>query len=275
MKKIFKYIFVITSLCLFVSCSDDDSSQDDLSGTGKISLFYDHASNGDQIILNTSNHTNSNGETLTISRFNYIISNIKLHKTDGTIFTYPKDESYFIINSELNQFEIDLDNVPPGDYNKITFGIGVDQEKYLTGEAEQQVFWDLSFSQNMTWAWITGYKFINYEGTFTSATNATPRNFKIHMGSHGTALDNYREQTVVFPAVAKVRKDKFPEVHFITDANKILDGIHKLRLEEALNPAGTTAIIMVNAEKAPKVAENATQMFSVDHIHQGGQGHTD
>jgi hypothetical protein len=73
--------------------------------------------------------------------------------------------------------------------------------------------------------------------------------------------------------VARVRNNTAPNVHFVVDANQILDGLHKLKLQEALNPAGTTAIIMVNAEKAPKVAENASKMFTVDHIHQGS-GHS-
>jgi hypothetical protein len=30
---------------------------------------------------------------------------------------------------------------------------------------------------------------------------------------------------------------------------------------------------MVNAEKAPKIADNAKSMFVVDHIHQNGHSH--
>ncbi|MFN3908202.1 MAG: MbnP family protein [Flavobacterium sp.] len=271
MKNILSTIFLLSSILFVTSCSDDH--EDDLSGTGSMELYFDHSLNGDKLILNTSTHTNSLGETLKVSRFTYIISNIRLHKTDGTVFEYPKDASYFIVNSELNNIAIDLSNIPSGDYNKITFGVGVDQPKYLTGESEQQAFWDLAASQQMTWAWITGYKFINFEGTFTSANINNPTNFRVHMGSHGTALDNYREQTVTFPSIAKVRKNAEPSVHFVVDANKILDGEEKLKLAEALNPAGTTAIIMVNAEKAPKVANNAQKMFVVDHVHQGAHQH--
>lgn len=260
------------SLVTIYSCSDDHN-HDDLSGEGRLELYFDHSYKGDKLILGANNQANSNGETLKVNRFTYIVSNVQLHKSDGTTFTYPKDKSYFIINSENNNIKVDLDNVPSGDYTKITFGIGVDQPKYLTGESEQQVFWDLAQTQFMTWAWITGYKFINFEGTFTSSEVVGETNFRVHMGSHGTALDNYREQTVDFPTVAKVRNGNKPSVHFEVDANLILDGDHKLKLSEALNPAGTTAIIMVNAEKAPKVATNAQKMFEVDHIHQGSHSH--
>ena len=271
MKKIFYIVltlFVITSN----SCSNDDNSAD-VVGEGSLELYFDHSYKGDKLILGSVNQPNSNAETLTVSRFSYIVSNVVLHKTDGTIFTYPKEQSYFIINSETNNISIDLNEVPAGDYNKITFGIGVDQEKYLRGESEQQVFWDLAQSQSMTWAWITGYKFINFEGTFTSSEVEGEKIFRVHMGSHGTALDNYREQTVEFPTVAKVRNGNKPSVHFEVDTNLLLDGDNKLKLSEALNTAGATAIIMVNAEKAPKVANNAQKMFVVDHIHQGSHSH--
>ena len=269
MKNYFKIAAMALSLLFVTSCSDD---HDDLSGTGKLELSFDHGYKGNTLILGANNSANSLGETLKITRFSYIVSNIRLHKTDGMIFTYPKNDSYFIINSELNNLDIDLTNVPAGDYNKITFGIGVDQEKYLTGQTEQQGFWDLAQTQAMTWAWITGYKFINFEGTFTSSEVTGERNFKVHMGSHGTALDNYREQTVSFPTVAKVRRDNTPHAHFLVDANILLDGTNKLKLSEALNSGGS-AIIMVNAEKAPKVADNAKSMFVVDHIHQNGHSH--
>ncbi len=271
MKKIIISLLALSIITLN-SCSNDDN-QDDIMGEGSLELYFDHSYKGDKLILEANNMANSNGEILKISRFSYIISNVRLHKSDGSTYTYPVDKSYFIINSETNNISLDLNNIPSGDYNKITFGIGVDQAKYLRGESEQQVFWDLAQSQSMTWAWITGYKFINFEGTFTSNEVVGEKLFRVHMGSHGTALDNYREQTIDFPTVAKVRNGNKPSAHFVVDANLILDGENKLKLSEALNPAGTTAIIMVNAEKAPKVAANAQKMFEVDHIHLGTHSH--
>lgn len=76
---------------LLTSCSSDDApSGDSLNGTfGDVELFFDNGVNGDALVLGSA-YTNSNGETLTINRFNYIVSNIVLVKDDGTEFTYPK-----------------------------------------------------------------------------------------------------------------------------------------------------------------------------------------
>lgn len=265
----------LVAVVMLTSCtsSDDEVLKIEKDEKGTMEWFFDHTLMGDKMLLDVAARTNGNGERLTIKRFNYIVSNIVLFDENGTSFTYPKEDSYFIIDSEKEQFVIQLKDIPAGNYTKVKFGLGVDQSKYLRGEEEQQEFWDLAATHNMTWSWITGYKFFNLEGTFTSTKVAGTPRFSLHIGSHGTNLDNYKEVAVALPSIARVRKTIKPSVHYMVDANKLVDGVHKIVLSEAMNPAGTAASIMVNAEKAPKIMENATQMFQVDHVHNDGQSH--
>lgn len=271
MKNIFKILSILT-VSLLVSCNSSDDSID-TNEKGNVQLFFDQTFNGDKLLLNSSFYTNSNNESLQISRFSFIISNIRLMNGKGQVFIYPKNESYFIIDNNTNQLTIDLKNVPAGNYTSVTFGIGVDQEKYLSGESDQQEFWDLAAQHEMTWAWITGYKFINMEGVFRSNEVEGTPNFSVHVGSHGTALDNYSEITLTLPNSARVRDNMKPSIHFLVDANKILDGTNKIKLSENLNPAGTTASIMVNADLSSKIHQNAIEMFTVDHVHNSGEAH--
>lgn len=271
MKNIIKMLSVMVA-SLFVSCSSNDDAINK-NENGKVQLFFDHTFNGDQLLLDTSFYTNSNNESLQISRFSYIISNVRLTNDIGETFVYPKNDSYFIIDNGANQVTINLQNIPAGNYTSVTFGIGVDQQKYLTGETDQQDFWDLAAQHEMTWAWITGYKFINMEGVFRSNEVEGIPNFSVHVGSHGTALDNYKEITLSLPNSARVRENITPSIHFMVDANKILDGVNKIKLSENLNPAGTTASIMVNADLSTKIHQNATEMFTVDHVHNSGESH--
>jgi hypothetical protein len=271
MKSNIKFLALLMTSFLVFSCSSDDEAEV-ISGNGDIELFFDNAVNGDALILGNS-YTNSNGETLKINRFNYIVSNFVLVKEDNTEVVYPKNDSYFIISHEANLNEIVLENIPAGNYKAIKFGIGIDQERFNAGQAAQQAFWDQAAAHFLTWSWSVGYKNINFEGTFTSPTVDGERDFKVHMGSHGTVLDNYREVSINFPSVARVRTTETPSVHFIADANSILDGASKLKLGDAINNAGW-AQIMVNAEKAPIIANNAQAgMFEVDHVHNGATEH--
>ena len=106
------------------------------------------------------------------------------------------------------------------------------------------------------------YKFLNFEGTFTSETVTETTDFKVHMGSHGSSLDNYKEVTLSLGTDALVSDEMSPIIHLVADANAILDGAHKLSLSEQ-------SVIMVSEEKSPLVALNTASMFTVDHVHNG------
>lgn len=272
MKSYIKNIAVCIAFTLFLtSCSSDDDSKPVEGTFGEVELFFDNGVSGDALTLGNS-YTNSNGETLKLQRFNYIVSNFVLIKEDGSQFTYPKDDSYFIISEEAGTFTVHLENVPVGDYKKIKFGIGVDQQRYLQGETAQQSFWDLAAANNMTWTWSTGYRFINFEGTFTaSGGDGVSRNFMVHQGSN-TATDNYREVTLNLPTTARVRTGEMPNIHLKSDANVILDGDNKIALRLNMNPAGTAASIM-GGENLISIAENTKKMFTVDHVHNGAGTH--
>lgn len=261
---------ILAFASLFISCSSDDDSKT-ISGNGEMELYFDNSLNGDDLILGVSTHTNSNGETLKINKFNYIVSNFVLISEDGSEFVYPKESGYFVINEETKQTTFHLENIPSGNYTKIKFGLGVDNQRYLQGETSQQSFWDEAAANDLTWTWSTGYKFINFEGTFTAPAVTGEKSFQVHQGSN-TSTDNYREFTVNLPNTARVRETESPSVHFIADANKILDGNTKIKLSESMNPAGTSSSIMGGA-KLISIAENTTSMFTVDHVHAGGANH--
>lgn len=267
-KNIFAVILMIITLG---ACSSDDSGDKIIEGeTGDVGLFFDNGVNGDALILGNS-YTNSNGEKLTINRFNYIVSNIVLIKADGSEYVYPKQESYFVIAQEGSLFNVDLENVPAGDYTKIKFGIGVDQQQYLQGETAQQSFWDLASANNLTWTWSTGYRFVIFEGTFATTTNPeVSYNFQVHQGSN-SATDNYREVTLDLPNTALVRAGMIPSIHLKTDLSVLLDGATKIKLSDNINGAGTAASIM-GGENLIKIAGNSQAMFEVDHVHNGTGG---
>lgn len=262
---------VMAATVLFVSCNNDDNGSSVNEGTtGDAELFFDNGVAGDALMLGNT-YANSNNESLTIERLNYIVSNIALIKADGSEFVYPKEESYFIISQEAGMFTVHLENIPAGDYKKVRFGIGVDNQRYLQGETAQQSFWDLATQHNLTWTWSTGYRFINFEGTFTSTANAEPVTFQVHQGSN-TATDNYREVTLDLPSTARVREGEQPSIHIKTDANVLLDGDKKIRLQDNLNGAGNAASVM-GGQNLIDIAGNSLKMFTVDHVHNGSGSH--
>ncbi|MGB3774757.1 MAG: MbnP family protein, partial [Leeuwenhoekiella sp.] len=203
-----KYIkpFAFIALITLGACSsDDDNTGENLTGENDLTIEFDNSFNGDDLLLNASTYTNSNGEVLTINRFNYLVSNFVLIDADGNEYVYPKDDSYFVISEENEMTEVHLTNIPAGEYVSMRFGVGVDQEKYQQGaEGQNDAFLKTAEDNEMMWSWQAGYKFLNFEGSFTSESVPEATDFFIHMGSHGTALDNYREVEISMPTEALV-----------------------------------------------------------------------
>lgn len=259
---IYKAIAVLALSATFTACSNDDET---ISGTGNLAIEFDNSFKGDDLILDTQANTTTSNEVLKISSIKYIISNIVLTKEDGTTFTYPKSESYFIVNeADIATHILNLKDVPAANYTKVTFGIGVDKEQWDAGATGQGDFLATAQAAGMMWSWSAGYKFVAFEGTFTSATVTTPVPFKVHTGQTGTDY-NYTTVALDLKTKALVRSTITPQIHIITDLAKILNSTNVIKLSDN-NPNGTGANIMGGAN-LPLITANVATMFSVDHVH--------
>lgn len=264
MKKILYKAVAILAITVAVSACSSDNDEG-ISGTGKIGLKFDNSFGLNDLILETQGNKTSNNEVLKITNVKYIVSNVVLTKSDGTLFTYPKAKSYFIADEASDAgYKFILTDIPAGDYVKVKFGIGVDKEQWQLGASGQGDFLAQAQVAGMLWNWTAGYKFLAFEGNFTSATVTTPVPFMIHTGQTGTDY-NYTEVTLDFPTKALVRTNIQPDVHIITDLSKILDGPNKIKLSD-YNKGGMGAMIMGGAT-LPLITANVATMFRVDHVH--------
>jgi hypothetical protein len=257
MKNIFKKVVAVMAICTTISsCTPEEEK---ITGTGNLELKFDNAFKTNDLLLNTQTNISSNNEVLKISKLKYIISNIVLTKEDGTTLTYPKSESYFIIDEATpTSLTAELENIPAGNYTKVQFGIGVDKAQWELGATGQGDLLTNAQEAGMMWSWTAGYKFVNFEGTFTSSTVTTDTEFKIHNGQSGSNY-NYAEVTIDLPSKALVRTNTTPEIHLVADVSKIIDGTNKIKLSEG-------ATIMGGA-KLPLITTNLSEMFSIDHVH--------
>ncbi|WP_396164377.1 MbnP family protein [Flavobacterium sp.] len=257
MKFQLKNIVAVMALALaFTSCSDDDNKE--ITGQGNLLLEFDNVYGSSNLAFNTP-YTNSNGEVVKINNAIYIISNIVLTKTDGSTYTVPKSQSYFFVN-EANAAStmLNLPNIPAGNYNKVTFGVGVDQAQFDMGASGQGTMWTDAQALGMTWSWAAGYKFIKFEGTVTS-TSHTNANFRVHTGKTGT-IYNYTEVSLDFPDNALVRTNITPQVHIMADLKKVIDGTTKINFEEGLDVMSGTKVQNISANNVPS-------LFEVEHVH--------
>lgn len=239
MKKIIMAFVATTTLLSITSCSkDSDSSSPTTNEKGNIDIEFDQVFGDADLILNAQTNVTSQNEDLKISSVKYIVSNIVLEKADGSTYTYPKSDSYFIVDeSNEDSHVLSLSNIPAGDYTKIHFGIGVDKAQWELGLSGQGDLYTNADAADLVWSWAAGYKFVAFEGTFTSANITDDTSFMIHTGKTSDTAYNYEQVTLDFPNSAQVRSNVTPDVHIYADVAKIIDGQHKIKLEDQIGRA--------------------------------------
>ena len=257
--KFLKYTVTVLFATTIISCTSNNDDEI-LDGEGTLEVKFDNSYKTSDLLLNTTSYGAVETEKVTITALKYIVSNIRFEKSDGTIFEYPTERSFFIVDeSNTDTQKFNLTNIPEGNYTKITFGIGVDQETYLKGAEGQGDLLDKAQEMGMMWSWQAGYKFFLFEGNYTSST-VEETAFAFHMGSHGSNLDNYKEVTLTLPNTVLVRAESKSSIHVVADVSKILDGETTFLLENDDQ-------IHVDAVKSPQIAVNVNQMFTVHHVH--------
>lgn len=142
-----------------------------------VNISFEHFV-GDEILkLDSANYKNALGQTFTVSKFKYYVSNFHFKNSAGKNISM---EGSFLINEdEEDSKKILLTNIPAGNYTSMDFIIGVDSLHNCSGAQSGA----LDPVNAMYWAWNTGYIFLKLEGR--AATSLSPGHFfEYHIGGY-------------------------------------------------------------------------------------------
>lgn len=261
MKNIIILPTIILALAL-AGCDDDDVNSNE---TGSIRIEFDNRAGEADLAFNTD-YTNSSGETFNISKLNYYISNIRLTKTDGTEFVVLQDSSYFLVMEDDEESQVvTINNVPAGDYNAITFMIGVDSLRSTMDISKRTGALDPAQGHDgMYWTWNSGYIFFKMEGVSPAAPAEQENKFYYHIGGYGgydsPTLNNIRETTVnMNGARAEVRANRSPQVHLHVDVLQLFSNPTSIKIAD--HPS------VMFSDFSTTMSANYVNMFSFDHVH--------
>lgn len=259
-------VLLLTIASTLTACDKDDTNYQDQK-LAPLSIEFDNIVGGQNLILNNGTYANASGETYSISLLQYFISNIKLKKTDGTEYTVPQDDSYFLIKEGEAAFRSANVNVPEGEYSALSFVVGVDSLRSTKDISERKGVLDPSggMESGMYWGWNSGYIFFKMEGISPQApVDPSGQNkFRYHIGGFGgysaPTINNIKTITIDLAAggVAKVRTGRKANVHLMVDVSKMWTGINTISI--AANPTVMFSTFSVN------VADNFNGMFRHDH----------
>lgn len=272
--KIFKLtsilFYISAAVILTASCKKNDIP--DPEKTGDFSIEFDNIVGEDRLYFDDYNYKNSKGESFSIKILQYYISNIRLYKEDGSSYTVPQGDSYFLVKGDDKDTRFTKVKVPEGNYTKVDFVLGVDaaRSKMNVENRTGVLSFDPAEGHNgMYWGWNSGYIFFKLEGycdLISDDQQGDPtgnKQFKYHIGGFGgysaPTIDNIKVITIDLDkaGTAQVREGLRSNVHLFVDIMKVFNGPHTFSIVEHPN--------VMFSEYSVNIANNFPSMFTHDH----------
>ena len=259
----FRSLLILGFCSVFTCCTKNGSTKSNETST--IAITFDNRVGLADLVLNTSNYMNANGESFTVSKFDYYISNIALIRTDGSSYVVPQASSYFLIKEDVSSTQqITLSGVPVGAYNRIRFMIGIDSLRNTLDVSQRTGVLDpAAGGLGMYWVWNSGYIFLKLEGA--SPVSIRPAQaYQYHIGGFGgmtaPTINNIKVVTLDFPAStnAQVRVGGMPDIRIQADVLKLFTGSANVSI-------ATTPVVMF-APESVTIANNYSSMFTVERV---------
>ena len=246
---------------LLTGCKKDEPVPDTIPKTGTLDLEFEQRVGAAPLELSTRSYTTPSGDQFKITTFRQYISNIRLTRADGTQYAQP--ESYYLLDAAVSASKIlKLKDIPVGDYTGITFTVGVDSTRNVSGVQTGA----LDPNNGMFWTWNSGYIYTKLEGTSPQAprpAGTTEGGLVFHIGGFKSPNNTIRTVSPAFPGGTKllVRADHAPEIHLNVDVLKMFTGSTTVRFATLSNTMGGPNSVLV--------ANNYAQggMFTIEHIH--------
>lgn len=157
MKQLFNCcsLFLLLAVVLMTGCSKDSKETE----TGNFKITFQHNVGQEVLALNNTTYTNAAGETYTVSTFKYYLSNFAFTKANGQVVRFA--DKYYLVNEAVTESKtITIPNLPEGDYKSVSFVIGVDSIRNVSGAQTGA----LDPLNGMFWSWNSGYIMAKFEG---------------------------------------------------------------------------------------------------------------
>lgn len=230
---------------------------------GKATIKLDHmwGNTTTARLHNSTPYISANGDSITLTTFNYYLTNVKLIKSDDSEWTMPNSYYLVILTATSHEVRLEIPNVPVGEYKGIKYMIGVDSARVVNADLSLP---SLRPSNGMFWNWNTGFIHVKCEGTSPQVPAGRPnRDFAFHVG--GFREPNNALQSLLHDfgsSRLRVRANANPEMHLIVNVNDFFSGPgSQVRLSTFTAPNHSVGINAVN------LSLNYREMFTYSHLH--------
>jgi hypothetical protein len=249
------FLFIFLAACHKDKTTDPPVTTVPTIAKGQMVLAFTAKVDTARLVFNKP-YLNANADTFSVSKFNYFISNVVITKSDNTLYT--ENESYHLIrHASGSTFSLTLTNVPVADYKSISFMIGVDSTRNVSGTQSGDL--DPANVSDMFWSWNTGYIFLKLEGSSPKVPSGDKK-FQFHIGGYGGVNKTQRSVGLSFVNTpASVKESGMPVLQIGVNVNEIFANPTKVDLKSQYT-------ILNQGANAKMVADNYADMMQLTSV---------
>ncbi len=182
MNHITKYTLIISLIITVItitSCCTGNPEPEYPSG--KLEIEFTHNIDGLPIIYDSMMYVNEAGNRYLVSEIQYFVSDVTLHKSDGSTLLLDAWEDIHYIDTDIQETSIYAfkDEISPGDFNRISFTFGINEEKnnslMFVNPPKSFMFWPENLGG--------GYHYLKLNGKWINEIEqVSPYNFHLGIG---------------------------------------------------------------------------------------------
>lgn len=221
-----------------------------------VTIHFRHKVGGRELKLFDETYTNGFGEPITITRFKYYVSHLRVTGQDRKEIVV-SDRSYLIDEADSSSKTLAL-LCPVAVIRSISFELGVDSLLNTTGVGTG----DLDPLKGMFWTWNSGYIFAKLEGR-SDSSHAPAHYFNWDIGGYRSPANASRTITLTIPVQRHIPEIDHksgpatdPVLFIDADLLKWFDGRRPLKISQ--HP-----LCHQPGELAMQIADNYSVMFSI------------
>ena len=245
--------YCIIMLFFTINSCKDKPVADNAGPTGTLKVTFNNTVSGSPLVIDAKSYTNPFGENYVVKKFKYYISSVKINNIDKAA---EEKESYHLIDEANEASKTFTYNAAPESYNTITFTIGVDSLRNVSGAQTGA----LDPLNDMFWTWNSGYIMAKLEATSPSSTQVNNK-VEYHTGGFTGVNNVLKKVTLVLRSGAylDIRENKISEIIIEANLNEWWQNPNDIKITD--NPICTTPGAL-----AKKIADNYSKMFTVKNV---------
>jgi hypothetical protein len=166
---------ILLAVIALVSCNNKKDDVNPQPASVQVDFSFAHFVGSSEADFNNIQYTNAIGNVYSIATLKYFISDITLHRADGSSVLINEEHYVDALDETTHTFRPG-EGVPAGEYSSISLVFGLNAEKNVSGRfpnpPENAMEWPIPMGG--------GYHYMKLEGKFDSA--GVVKNYQCHTG---------------------------------------------------------------------------------------------